>query len=98
MSDTLYEKVIYENEEKGFQLRITYSTFKEAEYFHIRKYFMSYDEGYLPSKEGVAVKASLNNIYSILEGVIEVLSIAESKDATKEALEKLIAKLNEQNS
>ena len=44
----LYEKLIFENEEKGFQYKLTVSEFREVQYLHVRKYFLSYEGEYVP--------------------------------------------------
>jgi hypothetical protein len=78
MSDTLYEKIISENEEKGTQLRLVVSEFRDVQYVHLRKYFLSYDEGFLPSSEGASFPATIQSIYALLDGLIEICSKEES--------------------
>lgn len=98
MSNVIYEKVIYENPDKGFQLRLVLNNFRDVEYLHIRKYFMSYDEGYLPSKEGVSLPANIESIFSLLDGLVEICSLEENKHVVVEYLNKLISTLkDEQN-
>jgi len=94
MSDALYEKLIFENEEKGFQYRLVISEFREVQYLHLRKYFLSYEGEYLPSSEGASFPASIENIYALLEGLLEICSYEEGKDAIKEFLAE---KINEQS-
>jgi len=81
MSDEFYEKLIYENEVKGYQLKLVVNEFRGVQYVHIRKYFLSYEGEYLPSKEGVSMEASINNILALLEGLIELCSKEESSEA-----------------
>jgi hypothetical protein len=76
--ELLYEKILYENPEKGFQLRLVVNSFRDIEYIHVRKYFMSYDEGYLPSKEGISIPASIPVIYALLSGLTEICAKAEA--------------------
>jgi len=80
MSD-VYEKLIHENLEKGFQLRLTVSDFRDLEYLHIRKYFLSYDGEFIPSKEGISVPVSIQNVYALLDGLLEICSKAEGLSA-----------------
>lgn len=96
MSDSIYEKVIYENVDKGYELRLVLNEFKDNEYLHIRKYFMSYDEGYLPSREGIAMKASIANVFALLDGLIEICALEEGRDAVTKHLEDRLSRLNEQ--
>lgn len=96
MSDK-YEKVIYENAEKGYELRLVLNEFKDSEYLHIRKYFMSYDEGYLPSKDGISMKASIQNVFALLDGLIEICAIEEGKDAILKHLKDKLDSLHEQS-
>ena len=82
MSDKpLYEKILSENPEKGSQLRLVISLFRDVEYLHIRKYFLSYDEGYVPTKEGISMPATISSIYALLDGLVEICSYEESIDA-----------------
>jgi hypothetical protein len=80
----MYEKTIYENEEKGYQYRLTYSTFRDVEYLHLRKYFLTYDGDYHPSKEGASIPATIQNTYNILDGLLDVLSKSEGWDSIKQ--------------
>ncbi len=85
MSDTpLYEKIISENAEKGTQLRLVLSEFRDVQYLHLRKYYMSYDDGYVPTKEGASMPANIANIYALLDGLIELCSYEESIDSITE--------------
>ena len=81
MSDALYEKIIFENEEKGFQYRLTVSEFREVQYLHLRKYFLSYEGDYVPTKEGASIPVSIQNLFALLDGLIELSSKEESLDA-----------------
>lgn len=78
-----YEKLIYENEEKFYQLRLTVSEFKDKFYVNIRKYFQTYEGDYAASKEGVSMEASMGNIYALLEGILEIVSNEEGQEVIK---------------
>ena len=81
MSDQLhYEKLIYENLDKFYQLRLTVSEFRNTYYVNVRKYFQSYEGDFVPSKEGISMEASINNISSLLEGLLEIVSQEEAKE------------------
>lgn len=75
----LYEKLIYQNDDKFYQLRLVVTEFKGKTYLHVRKYFLSYDSDYIASKEGVSMEASLSNIFSLLDGLMEIVSKEESR-------------------
>lgn len=79
MSD-VYEKIIFENTDKGFQYRLTVSEFRDVEYLHLRKYFLSYEGDFIPSSEGVSFPASMENIFALLDGLIELVSTEEAND------------------
>lgn len=80
MSDEpeLYEKLIYTNEDKFYQLRLTCNEFRDKYYVHIRKYFMTYEGDYQASKEGISMEASMSNIFALLDGLMEIVSKEES--------------------
>lgn len=80
MSDVLYEKLIYENTDKFYQLRLTVNEFRDKYYVNIRKYFLSYESEWIPSKEGISMEASMGNISALLEGLLEIVAQEESKE------------------
>lgn len=91
MSDQLhYEKLIYENQDKFYQLFLTVSEFRDKYYVNIRKYFQSYEGDFVPSKEGISMEASINNISSLLEGLLDIVSQEEGKVIIKEIYEKRV--------
>lgn len=89
MSDQIhYEKLIYENLDKFYQLRLTVSEFRDKYYVNVRKYFQTYEGDFAPSKEGVSMEASINNISSLLEGLLEIVSQEEGRQTITEIYRK----------
>jgi hypothetical protein len=88
-SNIQYSKVIEENMEKGFQVRLVINDFRDTVYFQLRKYFLSYEGEWVPSREGVSIPASTDNIYAILDGLFEICSKAEGEDIIRHYAEKL---------
>ena len=93
-SDILYEKLIYNNEAKFYELRLTISEFRGVQYVNIRKYFLSYEGEYIPSKEGISMEASITNVHSLLEGLIELCSKEEARDLMTKYFGDRISDLN----
>jgi hypothetical protein len=79
-SAPLYEKIIYRNEDKNYELRLVVNEFRDEYYVHIRKYFQSYEGAYVPSKEGISMVATISNVNSLLDGLIEIASKEEAID------------------
>lgn len=88
-SEILYEKLIHENYEKGFQIKLVVNEFKDVIYFHLRKYFLSYEGEWIPSKEGVSIPAELDNVYNLLDGLLDVLSQAEGDEIINEYAQRI---------
>ena len=81
MDDNIhYSKVISENMEKGFQVRLVVNEFRDVTYFQLRKYFLTYEGDWCASKEGISIPAELDNIYAVLDGLLEICSIAEGEE------------------
>lgn len=74
----LYEKLIYDNQDKFYQLRLVANEFKGKQYIHVRKYFQTYEGDYQASREGVSMEASISNILSLLDGLMELVSKEEA--------------------
>lgn len=90
MDDNIqYSKIIEENLEKGFQVRLAVNDFRDVTYIQLRKYFLSYEGIFIPSREGISIPASIENIYSILDGLFEICSVAEGEEVIKHYAEKL---------
>lgn len=88
-SEVLYSKLIHENYEKGFQIKLVVNEFKDVIYFHLRKYFLSYEGEWVPSKEGVSIPAELDNVYNLLDGLLDVLSQAEGDEIINEYAQRI---------
>lgn len=94
MSEVIYEKLIFQNDEKAFQVRLVINIFKETEYLHLRKYFLDFEGEWLPSSEGIGIPLTFQNIFSLLDGLVEVCAKAESDDTINKYFKD---KLDEQN-
>ena len=79
----LYEKLIYQNDDKFYQLKLTVSEFREKYYVNVRKYFLYYEGEYIHSKEGISMEASMDNILSLLDGLMEIVSKEEAQDTIR---------------
>ncbi len=90
----LYEKIIYENEPKAYQLKLVVNEFRGVQYVHIRKYFLSYEGEYIASREGVSMEASMHNILSLLDGLIELCSKEESSETIRKHFSDLLCNLS----
>jgi len=93
-SAILYEKVISENLEKGFQVRLVVNIFRDIEYIHVRKYFLSFDGDWVPSKEGISIPLTIQNSYALLEGFAEICSGIEEVECLSEHFKGLIKNLD----
>ena len=75
---SIYEKVIQETETE--QVRLVINTFRDIEYLSIRKYYLDFEEEWKPSKDGITMPIDFNNTRNLLAGMLEIVSLAESKD------------------
>ena len=72
-SDELYQKLVYDNQDKFYQLRLVVNEFRGKQYVHVRKYFQTYEGDYQASREGISMEASMGNILSLLDGLLEIV-------------------------
>lgn len=93
-SQTLYTKLIEENLEKGFQIRLVANEYRETVYLHLRKYFLSYEGEWLASREGISVPASLENVYALLDGLLDICAKAEGFEIIRKYAEQILDKQN----
>ena len=75
---SIYEKVIQETEHE--QVRLIVSTFRDVEYISLRKYYLDFEEEWQPSRDVISMPIDFDNTRSLFEGLVEILSLAESKN------------------
>jgi len=78
--DDVYERVIHYDQVKEIQLRLTVNVFRGVEYLSIRKYYLSFDEEWLPTRDGVSMPLDLENSRELFTALVDIISLAESKD------------------
>lgn len=79
-----YERVIHYDEAKEVQVRLVVSEFRGIEYLHLRKYYLDFTEEWKPSNEGISMALSFENSKELFAGLVEILSLAESKGILEE--------------
>jgi hypothetical protein len=79
-STDVYERLLHYDEVKEMQFRLTINVFRGVEYLSIRKYYLTFDEEWMPTREGVSMPLDFNNSRELFSGLVEILSLAESKD------------------
>ena len=91
----LYERLIEENMEKGFQVRLVVNEFRDIEYIQLRKYFLTYEGDWQASREGISIPASMENIYALLDGLLDVCARAEGEDVIRYYANKILRDENQ---
>jgi hypothetical protein len=91
-SNILYERLIEENLEKGFQVRLVVNDFREVTYIQLRKYFLTYEGDWQASREGISIPASIENIHSLLYGLLDICAKAEGEEVIKFFHDQIIKK------
>lgn len=77
----IVEKTLYTNEEQAYQYRLTVSEFRGVIYLNIRKYFLSFEEEYIPSREGATFPLTVPSLTNLLDGLMEVATKADKDEA-----------------
>lgn len=90
MSDEIYSRIVYYDEAKDIQVRLGINEFREVEYLFLRKYYRDFEGEWRPSNEGVNMPLGLNNSRELFAGLVEILSLAESKDIIIEHFHELL--------
>ena len=85
---SIYERVI--NEKDNIQVRLVINTFRGVEYLSLRKYYLDFDEEWLPSKEGISIPLDLDNTQELFTGLVEILSLAESKSIIEDEFKEIL--------
>ena len=89
-SEEIYSRVIYWDEVKDLQIRVGVNLFRGVEYLFVRKYYTDFEGEWKPSKEGVTMPLGLENSRELFAGLLEILSLAESKQVIVDHFQDLI--------
>jgi hypothetical protein len=68
------DKVISEDLEKFEQVKLVVSEFRGKQYLHLRKYYLTYESEWMPTKDGVCIEICISNIVHLFEGLVELLA------------------------
>ena len=88
-----YSRIVHYNEEKQEQIRLTINSFRGIEYLHLRKYYFDFNEEWKPTPDGIAMPLDFDNSRELFSGLVEILSLAESKSVIEEHFLDLIQDL-----
>lgn len=86
--EEIYSRVIHSTND--FQIRLTINRFRGVEYLHVRKYYMDFSEEWMPTKDGVSMPLDLTNSKELFIGLVEILSLAETKEVILDNFRELI--------
>lgn len=87
MSDE-YTQILSENLEKGTQIRLVVSEFRDIEYIHFRRYYLDIEGAWVPSKEGVSMPLTITGVTALCEGIATILSKTEFDNILHEVNDK----------
>ena len=90
MSSEVYSRIIHYDENKDVQVRLSINIFREVEYLHIREYYRDFDGEWAPSNKGIVLELTIDNSKELFAGLLEILSLAESKQAIIDNFKELI--------
>ena len=90
MVEEAYSRIIYYNEEKDIQVKLVINQFKDNVYLAIREYYRDFDGEWAPSNKGVSIPFEISSSRELFAGLVEILSLAESRQEIIENFEDLM--------
>ena len=88
MAGEIYSRVVNSTDDK--QVRLVVNEFRGVEYLHLREYYLDFDEIWQPSNKGVSMPLTIENSKEMFAGLLEILSLAESRELIVEHFKDLI--------
>ena len=85
-----YSKIISYDQNREEQIRLVVNTFRDIEYLSIRKYYLDFFEEWQPTHTGISIPLTIENSKELFVGLIEILSLAESKEVIEKHFKDLI--------
>lgn len=72
------------------QIRLTINEFRGVEYLSLREYYLDFDEEWKPTPKGITVPLSIPVTQELFKGLVEILSLAESKSILEDHFKEII--------
>lgn len=91
MNEEIYSRVISENLEKVEQTRLSITEFYGVEYLSLRNYYMDFDGEWKPTNKGINIPLTIENSRELFAGLVEILSLAESKEVIIQEFRELLS-------
>lgn len=66
------------------QIRLSIHEFLGVEYLSLREYYLDFDEEWQPSNKGINMPLEICTTQELFKGLVEILSLAESKTFLEE--------------
>ena len=66
------------------QIRLTINEFNDIEYLHLREYYLSFEEEWLPTNKGISIPLEIDTSRKLFISMSEILSLAESRQVLEE--------------
>ena len=88
MSDDTYYRIIQVKDDS--QVRLTVNTFLDKDYISLREYYMDFDEEWRPTNKGITLPLTIPVTREIFAGLVEILSLEESKSILRDHFEDLL--------
>ena len=66
------------------QIRLTINEFNDVEYLHLREYYLSFEEEWLPTNKGISIPLEIDTSRKLFISMSEILSLAESRQVLEE--------------
>jgi hypothetical protein len=74
MDEEIMSEIISEDENGLEQIRLTVNEFRGQQYLHLRRYYLDFDEVWLPTNKGVAIPMTVQNIANIFNALTKMLA------------------------
>jgi hypothetical protein len=74
MSEEIMTEILSETDDGFEQVRLTVNEFRGLQYLHIRKYYLDFDGDWKPTKSGVAIPITINNVANIFNALTKMLA------------------------
>ncbi|ASV43435.1 hypothetical protein [Vibrio phage JSF12] len=75
--EELIEEIVYENFEKGEQIRLTVTEFRDSYYLGLRKWVIDAEDDWCPTYQGFSFPYNLATTSKLFSALTKILSKAE---------------------